>query len=156
DIDIVNYGAEPAHFQLEIALRSDFADLFEVRSGRIIRRGNTSSVWNARRAELSTTYVNRDFKRALVYRVEHADAQADFANGQVMFDIRVERGRQWHACLNYVLIMGEVLRRPRHSCDPGQESGTELGRLQEEWKARATKLTSSNEDVYRAFTQSVE
>ncbi len=156
DIDIVNYGAEAAHFQLEIALRSDFADLFEVRSGRIIRRGNTSTVWNARRAELTTTYINRDFRRALLYRVEHADAEADFANGRVMFDIRIERGRQWHACLNYVLVMGEVLRRPRHSCDPAQESGTELGRLQDEWKARATKLSSANEDVYRAFNQSVE
>src|SRR5690348_10954878 len=33
DLDITNYGAKPVRFQLEIALRCDFADVFEVKSG---------------------------------------------------------------------------------------------------------------------------
>src|SRR4030081_2359312 len=31
DLDIVSYAEIPVHFQLEIAIRSDFADIFEVR-----------------------------------------------------------------------------------------------------------------------------
>jgi hypothetical protein len=32
DLDIVNHGTKPVRFNLEIAVRSDFADLFEVKS----------------------------------------------------------------------------------------------------------------------------
>src|SRR6202000_3568805 len=35
DIDITNNSRNPVRFNLEIAIRSDFADIFEVRSGRI-------------------------------------------------------------------------------------------------------------------------
>ena len=43
DLDLVNYGKSAVRFNLEIAIRSDFADLFEVRSGRIVRRGRIES-----------------------------------------------------------------------------------------------------------------
>ena len=39
DLDITNYGSREARFNLEIAIRSDFADIFEVKSGTIVRRG---------------------------------------------------------------------------------------------------------------------
>lgn len=31
DLDIINYGVKPVRFNLEVAIRSDFADLFEVK-----------------------------------------------------------------------------------------------------------------------------
>jgi glycogen debranching enzyme len=39
DIDLANHGMKRVRFQLEIAPRCDFADVFEVKSGRIVRRG---------------------------------------------------------------------------------------------------------------------
>jgi hypothetical protein len=36
DFDLTNHGAKPVRFQLEIALRSDFAEIFEVKSTRIV------------------------------------------------------------------------------------------------------------------------
>jgi hypothetical protein len=38
DLDITNNSMKPVRFQLEVAFRSDFADIFEVKSGRIVRR----------------------------------------------------------------------------------------------------------------------
>src|SRR6516165_1395329 len=38
DIDVTNNSMKPVRFQLEISFRCDFADVFEVRSGHIIRR----------------------------------------------------------------------------------------------------------------------
>ena len=32
DLDVANYSLDPVRFHLEIALRSDFADLFEVKN----------------------------------------------------------------------------------------------------------------------------
>jgi len=39
DLDIVNHGMERVCFTLEIAIRCDFADIFEVKSGHTVRRG---------------------------------------------------------------------------------------------------------------------
>ena len=47
DLDITNNGMKPVIFQLEIALRCDFADIFEVKSGRIVRRGRITTEWSA-------------------------------------------------------------------------------------------------------------
>jgi N-terminal domain of (some) glycogen debranching enzymes len=44
DIDITNYGSRKVRFNLEIVIRSDFADIFEIKSGEIVRRGRTRAV----------------------------------------------------------------------------------------------------------------
>ena len=49
DLDATNYGRTPVQFNLEIALRSDFADLFEVKAHRFVRRGHIVTAWDERR-----------------------------------------------------------------------------------------------------------
>src|SRR5262245_30916141 len=39
DLDVANHGVAAVRFNLEIALRADFADLFEVKAGHLVRRG---------------------------------------------------------------------------------------------------------------------
>ncbi len=46
DLDLVNYNRTPIRFNLEIAMRSDFADLFEVKSHRFVRRGRIETRWD--------------------------------------------------------------------------------------------------------------
>ena len=65
DLDIVNRGMKRVRFQLEIALRCDFADIFEVKSGQIVRRGRITTEWSEPHQRLRTTYRNRDFTRAV-------------------------------------------------------------------------------------------
>src|SRR5260370_4441066 len=45
DLDITNTGPKPVHFQLEIALRCDFADIFALTSARMVRRGQINTAW---------------------------------------------------------------------------------------------------------------
>ena len=49
DLDITNNSMKPIKFQLEIAIRCDFADLFEVKSGNIVRRGRITTEWSQAR-----------------------------------------------------------------------------------------------------------
>src|SRR6267143_1237296 len=65
DLDITNNSMKRVRFQLEIALRCDFADIFEVKSGRIVRRGRITTEWSERHQHLRTTYRNGDFSRAV-------------------------------------------------------------------------------------------
>ena len=65
DLDITNYGPKPVRFNLEIALRCDFADIFEVKSRHIVRRGRVTTEWSDTEQRLRTTYRNADFYRAI-------------------------------------------------------------------------------------------
>ena len=71
DLDITNHGRRPVRFNLEIAIRSDFADVFEVKPNRIVRRGRIATDWSDEHQKLRTTYSNQDFIRARAYR--HAE-----------------------------------------------------------------------------------
>lgn len=55
DIEIANYGLEPVRFNLEIAMCSDFADLFEVKAHDFIRRGRIATEWDDAAGELRTS-----------------------------------------------------------------------------------------------------
>ena len=65
-----NHGLTPVCLNLEVVLRSDFADLFEVKSHRFMRRGQIGAEWDAKRRELRTHYTHRDFRRTFFYRAK--------------------------------------------------------------------------------------
>ena len=49
DIDDHEQQPEPVRFNLEIAIRGDFADMFEVKSNQIVRRGRITTSWSESR-----------------------------------------------------------------------------------------------------------
>ena len=107
DLDITNDSMNPVRFQLEVAIRCDFADIFEVKSGRIVRRGQITTEWSQRRQRLRTVYSNRDFHRSVTITVPRATSKAVSANGRLSFEVALAPGEAWHACLLYMLEDGE-------------------------------------------------
>jgi glycogen debranching enzyme len=154
DLDLVNYSLNPVRFNLEIAIRSDFADLFEVKSHKLVRRGRIETWWDPETRELRTSYSNRDFRRTLIYRV-NSDAPPDYANGRITFPIDLQPGASWHACCHYVLASDRDIKEPIRSCLFKAED-SKFDSLQRDWLTQATALTSANEDLYRLYRQSVE
>jgi len=55
DLDVTNYGHAPARFSLEVSLRCDFADTFEVKDNKIVRRGQISTTWDPAKQVLANT-----------------------------------------------------------------------------------------------------
>jgi glycogen debranching enzyme len=155
DFDLTSYGLEPVHFVLETASRSDFADLFEVKSRRIVRRGQRFTEWDPAAGELRTAYVNEDFRRQYAYRVAHGDSPPRHANGRVAFDVSLPPGASWHTCVYHVPMADGVRAEPLHECGAVDGSVTTLDELQEAWLESATRLISPNEDVNRVFARSV-
>ncbi len=155
DLEVTNHGQGAVRFNLEIATRSDFADIFEVKANKFVRRGRIDSEWDHDRGELRVTYVNRDFLRSFVFRVTNSSSPPRYANGRVTLEIALDPGQTWHTCCHYVLLFDGEALVPLHGCDhtSGQLA---LDLLQRQWQERATKLTSANEEVYRFYRQSVE
>src|SRR5262249_53331278 len=61
DLDITNSSTRRVRFQFEIALRCDFADIFEEKSGDIVHRGRVTTTWSRTDQQLRTSYRNGDF-----------------------------------------------------------------------------------------------
>ena len=154
DLDITNHGTRRVKFNLEIAIRSDFADLFEIKENRMVRRGRTRTEWHHDQQCLETTYVNQDFRRGL--RVElRAEGPATYANGRLSLEVALEPGAQWHACLHYTLLDGDTRYDAPTDCVEHHGNSDAEARLAE-WRRDALKLRSSNEEIYRLFRQAVD
>ncbi len=152
--DVTNYGRAPAHFNLEIAIRSDFADIFEVKSGRIVRRGRITSMWaDDGGGVLTTGYRNGEFFRGLRIRVS-APNPAVYANGRISFAISLNPGESWRGSMLYDLTDGDRTYEAPAEClmDGSSQQGIAL----KQWSAGLLKFESSVDAFERLFNQAVE
>ena len=152
DLDVTNYGASPTRFSLEVSLRCDFADTFEVKDNKIVRRGQISTMWDPAKQVLSNTYRNADFLRAVT--VTALKAPALYANGRLAFEVDLEPGASWHCCLRYDLTDGETHIAAPHGC-VAHDAESRHAEVLRDWQKRVLKITSSNEEYYRFFHQAI-
>ncbi|MDE2068867.1 MAG: amylo-alpha-1,6-glucosidase [Bradyrhizobium sp.] len=155
DIDILNHGMTPVEFNLELLIQSDFADIFEVKAEKIVRRGHVASRWSIEDSSLRTTYRNKDFCREIAVRISGNDSPPAYANGRIVFAITLKPRQSWHSCLFYELGDGKV-RTKAPSCCVTDSRSLQVGLRLEEWHREALKLETTNELVGRAFKQAIE
>jgi glycogen debranching enzyme len=155
DLDIRNYGSTEVHFILEVSIRSDFADIFEVKAKSLTRRGHIESEWKSDKQELATEYCDRDFRRCLVVRVDCAGSRAVYANGRIGFAIDLPAGGGWHACFMYDLVAEDRVQSAPQDCMEAHNS-LESAHDLAHWKQVTTQITTPNEEFYRLYRQSVE
>ena len=155
DFDITNHGGRGISFRLELKIRSDFADIFEVRKNSRARRGTARSDWSADDSRLVTTFANGGFRRSLITRAANATTPAAYANGALVFDIRLEAGASWHVCLVHTFRDGDAeTEAPPHCIEAVAESNS--AQQLDRWVKNVTKMESSNEELYRLFRRGVE
>jgi glycogen debranching enzyme len=152
DLDVTNYSASPARFSLEVSLRCDFADTFEVKSNKIVRRGQISTTWDPEKQVLSNTYRNGDFMRAVTVTAHKAPAL--YANGRLAFEVDLEPGASWHCCLTYDLTNGKDRFEAPDDCVAHDAESRHAESLRD-WQERVLKITTTNEEYYRFFHQAI-
>jgi glycogen debranching enzyme len=156
DLDLINHGRSKVRFNLEIVVRSDFADIFEVRSGDFIRRGHITTKWSEWRQRLTTAYHNHSFSREVVITARKNGSPAVYANGRLTFDIELAPGAQWHSCLTYDLSDGERVYPAPGECTGKDCHISEEGRRLADWQCAVLKLESSNNGFQRLFRQATD
>src|SRR5205085_4697708 len=171
DFYITNYTGKQIEFVLELALDSDFADLFEVKSNRLIKRGRMRTRWGDHERKLRTSYTDKDFHRAVTYHVFNTDVPVGFANGRIFYEIQLESGQEWHTCGELILDDGQHVRKSVYGHRPSgalsdpstgttssaeAEPSVDFDERQARWQARCTDVLTPNEHVYRMYRQAVE
>jgi glycogen debranching enzyme len=156
DILITNHSQNPVRFNLEIAIRADFADIFEVKSDRIVRRGRITTSWSEKRQSLHIAYRNRDFAREVIVLTGEGDGDpAVNANGRLSFEVALKAGEAWHRCMMYDLVDGEKRDLAPRGCTDASEISDHAVKL-DHWQRTVLKISTSNEEFYRLYNQGVQ
>lgn len=151
DINITNHHSEKVEFQLMLALRSDFADIFEVKSQKILPRGETKTTWQD--GKLTTEYHNGCFHRGLITQPECSSSEPFYANGRLLFNVSIDPGQTWHTCINFAAIVDGDILYPQKTCMV--EHSTEAKQLSKDFLARSTQLRSSNPEIAAHYQQAL-
>ncbi len=154
DIDITNYGPEPVCLNLELAIRSDFADLFEVKGKTVTRKGEIRTDWSERQ-ELTTTYRHADFSRALRVTAGDQHSPMAYANGRLSFVVDLQPGAASHASLLHAFADGDDWSSAPQ-CSVADYMDSEATRAQKLWQASVLKVETSNTVYAAAFAQAID
>ena len=171
EFEIINYSGKKVTFVLELAIRSDFADLFEVKNKSIVQRGKQQTNWNESKKLLRTSYDHKDFHRAADYLITNTNTPVGYANGRIFFEIELEQNQHWQMCADLILEHGQHIQKPDpESCSfgqkgtasagatpsPKQEPESNFDQRQARWQARCTNIATPNNDLYRSYRQAVD
>ncbi|TMB75884.1 MAG: amylo-alpha-1,6-glucosidase, partial [Chloroflexi bacterium] len=106
DLALHTYARAPVTVLLEIALESDFADLFEVRYRSWQRRADLNTWWLGPNS-LESRYQNQDFVRRCLIRTLTEAAGVTYANGALRIPIDLVPGKEWRTCMQYDLLTAD-------------------------------------------------
>ena len=124
DIIVRNFGEEPAFCAIELSVNCDFADLFEVKEGRIERTGDLRL--EADRARMAFSYRRGGFRRGTF---------VDFStvpkiNGNIAaYELIIPARGQWSTCLQVTPVIDTTPVEPRYRCEVPVDRATPVERL---------------------------
>src|SRR5262249_3273616 len=138
---------EAAYCALELVVGADFADLFEVKEGRVNKQGKLG-VQEPGNGRLTFTYERSSFLRAT-----HIDFSPEprIVGPHVHYEAIVPPRGRWSACMQVTPVIGEQEVTPRHLCGQPVERSTPVARL-EEWTRRLPVVTT-DDDRFRALLE---
>jgi glycogen debranching enzyme len=147
DIEIENFGDEAAYCSIELVLASDFADLFEVKEGRVHDAQRELEVASDG-ARLTFRYKRHAFERATY--VDFSEPPTISGNHVVYETVVPPRGR-WSTCIQITPVVGDLEVTPRYLCGHPVERSTPVARL-EEWNAKMPSV-SADHDGFRSLLE---
>ncbi len=144
DIEIENFGEEAAFCSVELVFGADFADLFEVKEGRVKKQGQLGL--RAEGSRLTFAYKRHAFERAV--HIDFGEPPRIHENHVVYETVVPPRGR-WSTCVQVTPVMNDREITPRYQCGEPVERSTPIVRL-EEWQSRMPVVTCAD-DQFRAL-----
>jgi glycogen debranching enzyme len=139
DITVRNYGLEPAFCSLELTIDADFADLFEVKEGRVEKVGHLETDIDERR--LSWSYRRASFRRGACLDFSEPPM---LSHGHASFEFLVPPDSDWSVCLQLTPVVDGVEVTPRYLCGGAVERSTPVARL-ESWIRNLPTITSEHD-----------
>ena len=155
DLALRTFGRTPLTVLLEIALESDFADLFEVRQKQWQRRADLNTWWVGPNS-LEARYQNNDFVRRCLVRALTKGAGITYANGSLRIPIDLVPGNEWRLCLQYDLLTEDHQLPPALSeCAFGREEGDTPSEARS-WQKSVSRIEPADLRLKFAYERALE
>ena len=155
DVVLQSYSRAPVSVLLEIALESDFADIFEVRYKSWQARSDLNTWWLGPNS-LESRYQKEDFVRRCLVRALGSDVGITYANGALRIPAELIPGERWKVCLQYDLLTSddEMPRLPKRCpFEPGQEDPLRQARS---WQTSVSHVEPADIRLQFAYERAVE
>ena len=150
DLIVRNFGEQSAACRLELAVGCDFADLFEVKAGRVEKHGALARLHEP--DCLVFAYERNGFRRST--RVQ-LSAPVTVTGDVGIFQIEVPPRGEWSTCVQFTPVLDDVVLHPRHRCGRPVEHASPARRLSE-WERRRPTMTLEHEPFGRLLERSTE
>jgi glycogen debranching enzyme len=139
DLEVRNYAEEASYCSVEFRLGADFADLFEVKEGRVEHHGSHSVEHDGTRVTFA--HVRNGFRRAT--HVDFSEVP-NLIGELVRFEVIIPPRSAWSLCVQVTPVMegGEVA--PTYECGQPVERSIPAERL-EQWTRRLPEVHSGHE-----------
>ncbi|HEV7535230.1 MAG TPA: glycogen debranching N-terminal domain-containing protein, partial [Acidimicrobiia bacterium] len=150
DIVVRNFGEEPAFCGIELSLNCDFADLFEVKEGRVERTGEL-------RLEADRTRMTFTYRRGGVRRGTFVDfSTAPKINGNIAsYELIVPARGQWATCLQVTPVIDTTPVEPRYRCEVPVDRATPVERLAA-WRRQLPVMACDHDTFGELLVRSTE
>ena len=155
DYDLVNYHDDEIDLTLEVSTESDFSDLFDVKAGKVARRGTRESRWSDGR--LDTVYRNAEFERAVRIEIVSPTSVPHYADGSIWFRVQLAPRGTWHACVYWLPVVGGT--DPIKHEEPCHEiAGDRSPRRRQaaKWRQQCARFETSDRDVTSTVERSID
>ena len=150
DVIVRNFGEEPAYCLLELIVEADFAQLFEVKEGRVRRQGEYAD--EVVDGSLEFKWRNGNLRRGCRIVCE---PRAHISGDKLGWEVIVPARGEWRACIQLTTIIDDELIEPRYKCGEPVERATPAERLKK-WRRDVPLLATENEDLRAVVARSLE
>jgi glycogen debranching enzyme len=150
DLVVRNFGADVARCVLELSVDADFADLFEVKEGRIVPSGE-------RTVDVSERRITWRVRRGPVSHAAHLDVSgpAQVSAAAVAYDVVVPPGGTWSTCLQVTPVVHDREVVPLHRCGQPVGRSAPSTRL-EAWRRRLPRIDTDHAGFSALLERSTE
>jgi glycogen debranching enzyme len=145
DVTLRNFAAEATAVTLMLTVESDFADLFAVKEGREFASGSERVTTGQDR--LAIWPENRDDGLGVVIQTEGANPVV--TPNSLIFQVVIEPGAEWHACLQVLPVVDGEELPPRFPRGEPVEASVPAQRLTR-WREGAPRLRTDHRPLARA------
>ena len=155
DLVIRNYSGEPAACAVTVTVDADFADLFEVKEGRIRGRAERTITWQGERLLLEQRWRDSHRGAVVVAPGGSLEAVSAFAHGagSIRYEIVVPARGEWTAAILVQPVVDGEDVEPSFPLDQPLRESQPARRLQQ-WQQTTPIATVGHEGLQRVLRRS--
>ena len=106
-LELRNHAVTAARVSLAVRVGCDFADIFDVKSNRLVSRGDTVTRWCPEEGRMETVHVNQGFRRGISVRPADGFPKPEMRDGAICFVAELASQATWRADLLYQVVDGD-------------------------------------------------